>query len=87
MTTLLSILGPNGILWALGAAVIAAFGIFMKGRLSGAQLERAKQAKRDAKALGERLEMDREATAAERKVAEMTDDEARRKALEFARKR
>lgn len=50
MTTILSILGPNGILWALGAAVIAAFGIFMKGRLSGAQLERAKQAKAEAKA-------------------------------------
>lgn len=48
MTTLLAILGPNGILYALGAAVLAAFGFYM--RTLGKNAERAKQARAEAKA-------------------------------------
>lgn len=48
MTTLISLLGPNGILYALGAAVVAAFGFYM--RTLGKNAERAKQARAEAKA-------------------------------------
>lgn len=42
--------GVDGILYALGAAVVVAFVAFLKGRLDGAKLERAEQVKREAKA-------------------------------------
>lgn len=42
--------GPDSILYALGAAVVVAFIAFMKGRLSGAERERNKQAASEAKA-------------------------------------
>lgn len=64
-------------------AVLAGFGL----RRSGANAEKAKQVARDNKALGERLEMDREATAAERRAAGMTDEEARTEAMSWARRR
>lgn len=48
MTTVLLLLGPNGILYALGAAVVAAFGLYM--RTIGKNAERARQAKAEAKA-------------------------------------
>ena len=51
--------GADGILYALGAAVIVALVAFFKGRVDGAKLERAKQHEREAKA---------------RKVADEIDD-------------
>lgn len=50
MSAILSLLGPNGIFWALGAAIIAAMGWGFKQRLTGARLEREKQAREEAKA-------------------------------------
>lgn len=51
MSALLSLLtGGNGLLLGLGAALVAVFGAFMKGRLSGAKAERAKQAEAEQKA-------------------------------------
>lgn len=45
-----------------------------------------KQAVGRLAAVEDRLEMDREATAAERKAAGMTDDEARAEALKWSRR-
>jgi len=50
MTALLSLLGPNSVLYALGAAALAVLLAFMKGRLSGAKAERNKQAEAELKA-------------------------------------
>lgn len=50
MNTILSFFGPNGILYLLGAAIIAAMGWGFKQRLTGARLEREKQAREEAKA-------------------------------------
>ena len=50
MNTVLSFFGPNGIFYLLGAAIIGALVAYMKGRLSGARLERDKQIREEAKA-------------------------------------
>lgn len=81
MTTLLTLLGPNGILYALLGAIVVAFGWML--RAGG---------KKDAIAAGklksaeDRLEMDREATDAERKAAELSDDAARKEALKWSKR-
>lgn len=81
---------PGGQLTAMGAAVVAAliaiWRFWAKASASGAAKERARQAGRDAKAKDERLEMHRDADAAEREAARLSDAEARRKAMEWARK-
>ena len=48
--------------------------------------ERAKQAAGKLAVAEDRLEMDREATAAERKAAGMTDDKARAEAMKWSRR-
>lgn len=65
-----------------GAGVLLAL---WKARQSGVKAERAKRALRDMAAREDRLEMDREATQAERKAAGMTDDEARKEAMKWSR--
>jgi hypothetical protein len=44
------VFGPDTILYALGAALIAVIAAFLKGRADGAKLERAKQAEANDKA-------------------------------------
>lgn len=73
-------------LLAIGGGFIAVLVAFFKGRVSGAQKERAKQDRARIEALGDRLEMDRESTAAERQAAGMSDEEARKEALKWARR-
>lgn len=60
--------GPDGILYALGAAVFVAIVAFIKGRLDGAKLERAEQDR-------ERLEARTEADKIDQAVAGMSDEE------------
>lgn len=67
---------------AAAAAVIAGW----KLRQSGVNSERAKQSAERLAAAEDRLEMDREATAAERKAAGMTDDEAKAEAMKWSRR-
>lgn len=75
----------SGYLAAAGAAIVALIGIVAKSRLEGARLERAKHAAEELRAAEERLEMDREAPEEERKVANMSDKEARLEAMKWAR--
>ncbi|PRD40861.1 hypothetical protein C5748_24820 [Phyllobacterium phragmitis] len=42
--------GPNGLFTGLGALLIAALGLYLKGRVDGGGLERSKQAEREAEA-------------------------------------
>lgn len=60
--------GADGILYALGAAVVVALVAFMKGRLDGARAERNALAR-------ERLEARTEADKIDQAVAGMTDEE------------
>lgn len=75
----LALLGPNGIFVILGVIVSLVGGAWLKGRSSGKKAEQAKQAKRDAAAKDERLEMHREATEFERQAAGMSNEELDRR--------
>lgn len=56
----LSLVGSNSTFYLLGAAIIGALIAYMKGRLSGARLERDKQAKHRLDAIKDRKELDDE---------------------------
>lgn len=63
--------------------IVGAFGLLAgiwKVYAMGQAKERNKQAGKDLAATKDRLEMDREATAAERAATGMTDDQARKEA-------
>lgn len=70
---------PYLIAGALGLAALVT--AYARGR-SG---EKARQAGRDLAAAQDRLEMNREATAIERRAAGMTDDQARKEAAPWIR--
>lgn len=76
----------NPTIIAIFAAVVGAIGLAFQQRLAGAKAERNKHLKADNAALKDRVEMDREATDIERKTAGMSDDEARKEALKWARR-
>lgn len=86
MTWLLSLLSliPSG--WLLGALGMFGVGIvaYFKGR--NANSEKLAEARRNMAAAKEHLEMNREATAIERQIAGMSDDEAKQEAMKWARK-
>lgn len=66
-------------------AIVAGFSAW-RLRQSGVNSERAKQTAGKLAAAEDRLEMDREATAAERKAAGMSYDEARAEAEKWAKR-
>jgi outer membrane murein-binding lipoprotein Lpp len=78
-------------LWNYAAWISAFFafviGIYMKGRADAKAKAKEAQMQREAKAKEERLEMNREATEAERKAAGMTDEEAKKEAMKWAKPR
>lgn len=86
MSALLAFILSNPTILAIGAGIIAVAGAWFKGRLSGAKAERNKQAAGKLAAAEDRLEMDREATAAERATAGMTDEQARKEAEPWVRR-
>jgi outer membrane murein-binding lipoprotein Lpp len=67
---------------AAGAALLAFWRVYAMGQNS----VKAKQAKKELAAAKDRLEMDREATVAERNAAGMTDAEARAEAEKWAKR-
>ncbi len=79
-------IGVSGYLLTAGAAIVALVGIVVKSRLDGARLERAKRVAEELRAAEDRLEMDREANEEECAVANMSDAEARREAMKWARR-
>lgn len=88
MTTILTILGAiigNKTIMAIFAALVGGLGLYVAGGINRAKKEAAKQAGKNLAAAQDRLEMDREATAAERQAAGMTDAEARAEAAKWAR--
>lgn len=65
-------------------AIAAAFGAW-KVRQSGVNAERARQDRDKLASTEDRLEMDREATAVERRTGGMSDEEARKEAMRWSR--
>ncbi|TIO14915.1 MAG: hypothetical protein E5X86_22600 [Mesorhizobium sp.] len=76
----------NKTIMALFAAVVGGLGLYVAGGINRAKKEAAKQAAGKLAAAEDRLEMDREATAAERQAAGMTDAEAREVATKWAKR-
>lgn len=76
--------------WPYLAAIGAVFGAlataYLKGRGEGEAKEKAKTAQRTIAAKDEQLEMHREATKAERDAAALSDEQARREAMKWARR-
>ncbi|WP_054312291.1 hypothetical protein [Mesorhizobium sp. 1M-11] len=73
-------------LWPYIVGVVAAIVAGWKLRQSGIDAERARQMREKLAAAEDRLEMDREATAIERRVSGMSDDEARKEAMRWSRR-
>jgi len=71
--------------WPQIVGAVATIFIGWKFRQSGAEAERARQAKEKLAAAEDRLEMDREATDIERHVSGLSEDEARKEALRWSR--
>lgn len=79
MTTLLQQFWPY-IVGAFAAVVVG-----WKLRQSGINTERARQMKEKLAAAEDRLDMDREATAIERRISGLSDDEALKEAMRWSR--
>ena len=89
MTTILTILGAiigNKTAMAIFTALVGGLGLYVAGGVSRAKQQAAKQAVEKLAAAEDRLEMDRDATAAERKAAGMSDAEAREEASKWAKR-
>lgn len=71
---------------AFGAAIAAFAAVYLRGRSDAKAKADLANARRDAAAREERLEMHREATEIERKVAGQTEDEARKEAMKWAKR-
>ncbi|MER8394684.1 hypothetical protein NKH10_22630 [Mesorhizobium sp. M1340] len=89
MTALLAILSAiigNKVVMTVFAAVAGGIGLYIAGGINRAKKEAVKQAEAKIAAAGDRLEMNREASAEGRKAAGMTDAAARAEAEKWARR-
>jgi threonine/homoserine/homoserine lactone efflux protein len=77
-------LGLRGLMAAGGA--VALWFAYIFGRKSGTADAEVRREREQAKAREERHEMDREATAAEKRVREMSDEEALKEAMKWAKR-
>lgn len=84
IAALLSSLWPY--LLAGAGAMAAAFGIYAKGRSDAKAKAETKSLKRTVAAKDEQLEMNREATKAERDAAALSEAKAREEAAKWARR-
>ncbi|TIU93443.1 MAG: hypothetical protein E5W09_25660 [Mesorhizobium sp.] len=70
---------------AIFAALVGGIGLFVAGGISRAKKDTARRAAEKLAAAQDRLEMDREATDAERAARDLPDEAARREAMRWAR--
>lgn len=86
MTALLSLFtGSNTLIAGLLAVLAAIAAAWFKGRSSGVKSERDKQTVGELVATQDQLEMYREATAAEKEAAQLSDDDARKEAMKWVK--
>ena len=71
---------------AAGAGIAALVAAYLKISSDATAKERAKTAQRTIAAKDEQLEMHREATKAERDAAALSDEQARKEAMKWARR-
>lgn len=87
MDTILSLFtGGNGLFAGLIAAVVAALGLYFKGRGDGAAKAENKALRGQVAAKEEQLEMNREATDAEKSVKALSDEESMKEALKWSKR-
>ncbi|WP_406873284.1 hypothetical protein WHT83_06185 [Aminobacter sp. P9b] len=85
----MSVLGfliGNPTLLAIMGGVVAALIAFITGNSRGARLQERKQAAEKLVAAEDRLEMDREATDADRRARDLSDAEATKEAMRWAKR-
>lgn len=80
------LLGLLPTIWPYILGAIGLVATFFYARHGGAASERAKQDKARLRAAQERLEMDREATTFEREAAALSDEQAKKEGMAWARK-
>ncbi|TIM83390.1 MAG: hypothetical protein E5Y50_25790 [Mesorhizobium sp.] len=85
MLSMLSALAGNKAIMAIFAALVGGIGFFVAGGISRAKKDTARRAAEKLAAAQDRLEMDREATDAERAARDLPDEAARREAMRWAR--
>ncbi|MCG7507214.1 hypothetical protein [Mesorhizobium retamae] len=71
--------------WPYIAGAVAAVFAGWRLRQTGINAERARQAKEKLAAAEDRLAMDKEATAIERRVSGLTDEQAKKEAMKWSR--
>lgn len=76
----------NKVIVSILAAVVGGVGLYVAGGIRRAEKDKAQQAAQDLAAAEDRLEMNREATAAERQATAMTDAQARAEAIKWAKR-
>lgn len=82
----MTLLGLLPTIWPYLVAGLGGLAALFFARRSGVKAERAKQDKARLRAAQERLEMDREATAFEREAAALSDEQAKKEGMAWARK-
>ncbi|TIP22989.1 MAG: hypothetical protein E5X67_35175 [Mesorhizobium sp.] len=82
--SMLNGLAGNTTIMAIFAALVGGIGLFVAG--GRANRDAARRAAEKLAAVEERLEMDREATDAERAARDLPDEAARREAMRWARR-
>lgn len=87
MTFLFDLLTSSGgqLVLAIGAGIAALVAAYAKGHSNGEAKAEAKRAQEEIDALEDRLEMYRDADAAEREAAGMSDDDALKEAMKWSR--
>ncbi|MER8441056.1 hypothetical protein NKH36_05085 [Mesorhizobium sp. M1312] len=83
--SMLSALAGNTTIMAILAALVGGIGLFVAGGIGRANKDTARRAAEKLAAAQDRLEMDREATDAERAARDLPDKAARREAMRWAK--
>ncbi|CCV07964.1 conserved hypothetical protein [Mesorhizobium metallidurans STM 2683] len=86
LLAILSALAGNKTIMAIFAALVGGIGLYVAGGVSRARKDAARQAAEKLTAAEDRLEMDREASDAERAARGLPDEAARREAMRWARR-
>jgi outer membrane murein-binding lipoprotein Lpp len=86
LPTLLSAVIGSKTIMAILAAFVGGIGLYVAGGINRAKKDAAEQTEAKLAAAEDRLQMDREATEAERKARDLPDEAARKEAMRWARR-
>ena len=86
LLAILSALAGNKTIMAIFAALVGGIGLYVAGGINRAKKDAASRAAATLAATEDRLEMDREASEAERRARDLPDEAARQEATRWARR-